>query len=287
MIISDIKKSFLAVYLLVTMVLPLQAFSIDSVKSLSQGNFYINGSYEIGFFDVEGFSISEMSIDNNVTKTKTRFQLKHDSQEFKNFTDLRSTGFSNKYKPTVFDRGYLNFAGSIGYSRNNIRMELECSYENSDVLDDGKYAEKENRRIVALVRGDNVSIDTSGVNYIIVKNKGIADTSFTFNVCYDIVSEYNRVVPYLCAGAGGDFISMFDVVRMKFSYQGKIGLSYKIAPNMIAFVHTYYHDVIGNRFDYLKTIVYGKLKDAPQVTSASVSADIKYMGVSLGIRFML
>ncbi|KJV69408.1 P44/Msp2 family outer membrane protein [Candidatus Neoehrlichia procyonis] len=287
--VKKIKRNFLTVSLITIMLLPLQAFSIDNVngniKALnSQGGLYVSGSYKVGFFDVEDFLINETVF--NGTQTKNKLQLSKDSKEVNplRFRDH----FKEKYKPPVFDRSYLNFTGAVGYLQNNVRIELECSYEYSDVQDDDSYVVKDNRRFISLVRGETISNGIAGTNYIIAENKGIASVSLIFNMCYDIIPEYTYVIPYLCAGAGGEFINMFDTVKMKLNYQGKIGLSYKIMSNVVAFVDGYYHGIADNKFDHLKVIVPDLLLSYPKASSsATANANIGYMGVNLGVRFIL
>ncbi|KAF2282111.1 hypothetical protein GH714_042935 [Hevea brasiliensis] len=67
------------------------------------------------------------------------------------------------------------------------------------------------------------------------------------NACYDLLTDGIGVVPYACAGVGGNFVSVVDGhINPKFAYRVKAGLSYALTPEISAFAGAFYHKVLGD-----------------------------------------
>lgn len=123
----------------------------------------------------------------------------------------------------------------------------------------------------------------------IAEIRAIGSTSVMLNACYDLLTEGVGVVPYACAGIGGNFVSIIDGhVNPKFAYRVKAGLSYALTPEISAFAGAFYHRVLGDGeydelplshiSDYTGTV--GKNKD-----TGVASFTFAYFGGELGVRF--
>ncbi|MGN7661816.1 MAG: P44/Msp2 family outer membrane protein, partial [Anaplasma sp.] len=102
------------------------------------------------------------------------------------------------------------------------------------------------------------------------------------------LSESATVVPYACAGVGGNFVSVVDGhVHPKFAYKVKAGLSYAVTPEISAFAGAYYHRVLGDR-DYDEVplqrmsddVTVGRSRDTGVATFT-----FAYYGAEVGVRF--
>ncbi|MGN7678363.1 MAG: P44/Msp2 family outer membrane protein [Anaplasma sp.] len=121
-----------------------------------------------------------------------------------------------------------------------------------------------------------------------VEVPAVSSTSVMVNACYDLLSEGVGVVPYACAGVGGNFVSVVDGhIHPKFAYKVKAGLSYAVTPEISAFVGAYYHRVLGDGdYDDLPLqrlsddITVGKSRD-----SGIASFTFAYYGAEVGVRF--
>ncbi|QGR02937.1 P44/Msp2 family outer membrane protein [Ehrlichia ruminantium] len=262
--------------------LPYQSFA-DPVNSSNMGNenskegFYISAKYNPSIPHFRKFSAEETPIYGTESPTKKVFGLKKDGS-IKTFGDFTRTDVSFDAQNNFIS----GFSGSIGYIMDGPRVEIEAAYQKfnpknpnneTDTSDYYKYD--------ALSRAD-VMTDKK---YVVLKNDGIAFSSLMFNACYDITAEGVPFIPYACAGIGADLISIFDDINLKFAYQGKIGISYPITPEISAFIGGYYHGLIGNKFNKIPVKLPVTLTDAPQSTSASVTLDAGYFGGELGVRF--
>nr|AAO41087.1 major surface protein 3 [Anaplasma marginale str. Florida] len=123
----------------------------------------------------------------------------------------------------------------------------------------------------------------------VIEVRAIGSTSVMLNACYDLLTDGMGVVPYACAGIGGNFVSVVDGhINPKFAYRVKAGLSYALTPEISAFAGAFYHKVLGDGdydelplshiSDYTGTA--GKNKD-----TGIASFNFAYFGGELGVRF--
>nr|AAD19629.1 major surface protein 2 salivary gland variant 1 [Anaplasma marginale str. South Idaho] len=123
----------------------------------------------------------------------------------------------------------------------------------------------------------------------VIEVRAIGSTSVMLNVCYELLTDGIGVVPYACAGIGGNFVSVVDGhINPKFAYRVKAGLSYALTPEISAFAGAFYHKVLGDGdydelplshiSDYTGTA--GKNKD-----TGIASFNFAYFGGELGVRF--
>nr|AAG37870.1 major surface protein 2 variant AOV5 [Anaplasma ovis] len=123
----------------------------------------------------------------------------------------------------------------------------------------------------------------------VIEVRAIGSTSVMLNACYDLLTDGIGVVPYACAGVGGNFVSVVDGhINPKFAYRVKAGLSYALTPEISAFAGAFYHKVLGDGdhdelplspiADY--TGPAGKNKD-----TGIASFTFAYFGGELGVRF--
>nr|AAN08716.1 major surface protein 2 [Anaplasma marginale str. Washington Okanogan] len=123
----------------------------------------------------------------------------------------------------------------------------------------------------------------------VIEVRAIGSTSVMLNACYDLLTDGIGVVPYACAGIGGNFVSVVDGhINPKFAYRVKAGLSYALTPEISAFAGAFYHKVLGDGdydelplshiSDYTGTA--GKNKD-----TGIASFNFAYFGGELGVRF--
>nr|AAG31562.1 major surface protein 2 [Anaplasma marginale] len=123
----------------------------------------------------------------------------------------------------------------------------------------------------------------------VIEVRAIGSTSVMLNACYDLLTDGIGVVPYACAGIGGNFVSVVDGhINPKFAYRVKAGLSYALTPEISAFAGAFYHKVLGDSgydelplshiSDYTGTA--GKNKD-----TGIASFNFAYFGGELGVRF--
>ncbi|CEI84728.1 Major outer membrane protein P30-14 [Ehrlichia minasensis] len=195
-----------------------------------------------------------------------------------------------------FRNSLINLSGAVGYhSGQGPRLEIEGSYENFDVANCKNCAADANRYF-ALARNKDHSNShpkshqtiSNGYlsHYTIMKNNGISIASVMLNGCYDFSFNNVKISPYVCAGIGGDFITLFETMHIKFAYQGKFGISYLISPSVSIFASGHYHKVADNIFKNLHVkYIYG-LYESPNITSAIAKLRIGYFGSEVGVRLV-
>ncbi|CEI84952.1 Major outer membrane protein [Ehrlichia minasensis] len=261
-------------------ILPYQSFA-DPVALRTNDNkegFYISARYNPSISHFRKFSAEETPINGTNSLTKKVFGLKKDG-------DITKKEDFTRAAPGIdFQNNLISgFSGSIGYSMDGPRIELEAAYQqfNPKNTDNNDNDNGEYYKYFALSRKDTMTEK----EYVVLKNEGITFMSLMVNTCYDITAEGVPFVPYACAGIGADLITIFKDLNLKFAYQGKIGISYPITPEVSAFIGGYYHGVIGNKFEKIPVITPVVLQDAPQTTSASVTLDAGYFGGEIGMRF--
>ena len=274
--------------------LPIQSFAISIDNNTTSQNFglYLSGQYKPGISHFKNFSVQETN------KKVDLIALKNDVTHI---TDevLKNHGNFNTHYSAKFKNSFItSFSGALGYySGQGPRLELEGSYENFDIINCKNCTVKDANKYFALARekesnniqpkNDEGSSDPNKKSFFtFMKNNGVSIASVMINGCYDFSFNNTRISPYVCAGIGGDFIEFFDVMHIKLSYQGKLGVSYLVSPSTSLFVSGYYHRVINNKFKNLH-VTYSKyaLKDSPTITSAIAQLNIGYFGGEVGLRF--
>ena len=278
------------------LLLPIQSFTLstDNNNTVNQNfGLYLSGQYKPGISHFKNFSIKE------TTKDVHLFALKNDVTNTTKEALIKAPENFNRPYTAQFKNSFTSFSGAVGYHSNQrLRLELEGSYEKFDIVSCKNCAVKDANKFFALARGTETSNNQPKNNesqgleknkksfFTFMKNNGISIASVMINGCYDL-SNNTKISSYVCGGIGGDFIEFFDLMHVKFSYQGKLGISYLISPSTSLFVDGYYHRVINNKFKNLHVTYAYPLKDQPTTTSAIAQVNIGYFGGEVGLRFIL
>ncbi|AUO55132.1 hypothetical protein C1I72_04725 [Ehrlichia canis] len=281
----------------------------------SIGHFYIGVQYKPGTPHFNRFSIADDSTFNLFAISHTKdylfsystevqdlFSLPQEQQNLLHYatggsTTLNTLKDRNKfipgYNPTYTDN-LLGVGGIVGYSINNLRIELEAFYEKFNIkAPTGYNYDTEYFAIATVVYKDK----TKPVYYYCMKNTGIILSSFLVNTCYDFTLKIaKKIAPYLCLGVGGDFIDFLGQTRLKASYQAKAGLSYAISPNLTFFVDGSFHGYMNNQFpgllvDYPADISVSMLSGDnatvySEFTTMLAKLNMIFLAGSIGIRFI-
>ncbi|AUO55073.1 P44/Msp2 family outer membrane protein [Ehrlichia canis] len=251
-------------------------------------NFYISGKY---MPTASHFGIFSAKEEQSFTKVLVGLDQRSSHNSIKNSKpqeSLKVQNYSFKYKNNPF----LGFAGAIGYSIGNSRIELEVSHEIFDTKNPGNNYLNDSHKYCALSHESHTCNEGRSGNwytaktdkFVLLKNEGLLDVSFMLNACYDITTEKMPFSPYICAGIGTDLISMFETTQNKISYQGKLGLNYTINSRVSVFAGGHFHKVIGNEFKGIPTL----LPDGSNIKvqqSATVTLDVCHFGLEIGSRF--
>ncbi|WP_044148318.1 P44/Msp2 family outer membrane protein [Ehrlichia chaffeensis] len=238
--------------------------------------------------------LSKLLIKESAANTVEVFGLKKDLSSDP-LNSIRShANFSIKYNPH-YENNRLGFSGIFGYYYNkNFRIESELSYEIFHIKNNG-YKRVDCEKHFALAQ----QIDTNNFypaenKYVTLINNGIALTSALINICYDIDSSKHNIITYSCLGFGADTIDFLSKYTTKFSYQGKLGASYTVSPQVSVFIEGYYHGLFGKKFEKIPVNYpcdYPSLTlpdSKPHVhTTALAMLSIGYYGGSIGIKFIL
>nr|AAK28686.1 major outer membrane protein P30-14 [Ehrlichia canis] len=269
---------------------PFQSFTlyIHDHEITQNVGLYISSQYKPSIPYFKNFLIEE-----NSHKTVELMGLANDVTHVTEYVLKDNTKFNTPYS-AKFRNSLINLSGAIGYySGQGPRLEIEGSYENFDVASCKNCPVKNANRYIALVRdkkpGNIYPQDHSHSNmsyYTFIKNNGISILSVMINGCYDIAFSNVKISPYVCAGIGGDFITLFETMHIKFAYQGKFGISYLVSPSISIFANGHYHKVMDNVFKNLHVKYIYKLQDAPTITSARAKLRIGYFGSEVGVRFV-
>ena len=279
------------------------------VPAFSHGNSNITGSYitikyQPSISNFRNFHIKETDFDTKNPIGLTTYAKNSQSNILFNY-NFYLPRQSDSYKS--YGNDLLGFGMSIGLLVRNLRIEFEGSYNKFDVKPLIGYAYKDGHRYFAIPREktNNGLAPTSSLifintqeqdyyteylGYTVAKNNGINIASNMVNLCYES-AKYNNLKPYLCLGIGGDFIELFDVMRIKFAYQGKVGISYPITQRLVLSINGQYHKVIGNKFKFLPLIQPVPLRreqksQVEQHVTALLTLDISYFSSDVGLSFM-
>ncbi|QGR02931.1 P44/Msp2 family outer membrane protein [Ehrlichia ruminantium] len=279
--------------------LPNQVLSIPTNNSTNKySGLYFAGNYKLDFPVLNKFSIKETNFNTKqvIGLSKKREANTHDILSY-------HSAFNEPYTPK-FQNITSNFSGTIGYFyTNNLNFEVEVHYEKFDAeIPTGFiYADyiKDAYRYFALARETSSSISDASLkttpkynNYVVMKNNGISIISVMANNCYQFfTSQSNKISSHICGGIGTDLIHFFDKLHTKLACQVKLGISYSPFSHYQLFANVYYHDVIGNNFNKLKTThnVLGKNTKSIELDNISATAtlNINYFGSEVGLRFIL
>nr|ABO36246.1 Omp-1-6 [Ehrlichia ewingii] len=282
------------------LLLSIQSFAISIDNNIIDQNLglYLSAQYKPSISHFKNFSVQE------VNKKVDLIALKNDVTHITEEILKDPTNFNTHYS-AKFKNSFTGFSGAVGYySAQGPRLEVEGFYENFDITDCSNCTINDANRYLALARekdnnqvqpkahdssstdSNNSSNNTKKSYFTFMKNNGISIASVMINGCYDFSLNNIKISPYVCAGIGGDFIEFFEVMHIKFSYQGKLGVSYLISPSISLFVDGYYHSVINNKFKNLHVTYAYILKDSPTITSAIAQLNIGYFGGEVGLRFV-
>ena len=236
-------------------------------------------SYKLSSPFFNNFSIEETRFLRNIS-TKKVVGLKRDLLKSADRVIMSSRRFDlsedyiPEYKPSIFGLSFL-----AGYSFDNFRIELESFYEKFDVEDTKGHVVDDNYRYFALLRDNYGGVS----DYVTLRNDGIEFYSVMLNGCYNFVMDNTNVIPFSCLGIGGDIINIFNAIRIKPSFQAKVGINYLLSENVSLFIDGYYHGVVGNQYNNLP-VQYPVYLFAPAITSAVANLDINYFGGEFGIK---
>ncbi|RZB12689.1 P44/Msp2 family outer membrane protein [Ehrlichia minasensis] len=267
--------------------LPIQSLSESNnvIYNTKHTGLYISGQYKPSVSHFSDFSVKETYVN-----TEALFGLKQGISSIlrSSATTQQVENFNVPYT-AKFQDSLASFSVAVGYiAHHGPRIEVEGSYEEFDVKNPGNYTTTDAHRYIALAREKDQIYQTYPTTnkYVIIKNNGISVVSIIINGCYDIALNDSKILPYICAGFGGDFIEFFSAIRFKFAYQGKIGISYPLSSNTILFADGYYHKVISSQFKNLN--VEHVVTDLTEfkVTSAIASLNIEYLGGEFGLKFI-
>nr|ABD93656.1 major outer membrane protein P28-16 [Ehrlichia muris AS145] len=196
--------------------------------------------------------------------------------------------YSFKYKNNPF----LGFAGAIGYSIGNSRIELEVSHEIFDTKNPGNNYLNDSHKYCALSHGSHICSDGNSGDwytaktdkFVLLKNEGLLDQSFVLNACFDVKTEGIPFSPFISAPIGIDLVSMYDAIYRTISFHANLRLCYTITPEASVFAGGHFHKVIGNEFKGIPTL----LPDGSNIKvqqSATVTLDVCHFGLEIGSRF--
>ncbi|CEI84726.1 Surface antigen msp4 [Ehrlichia minasensis] len=258
------------------------AFSIDQNNNIHGS--YITVKYQPTISNFKNFHIKETDFD---TEDPVGFNTVVPNTDLSsliihyNFSALRH---KDSYK--FYDNDLSGLALSIGLLVKNLRIEFEGSYKNFDTKRLVRYNSREGHKFFAIPRTTTIHEMPSANDYTVAKNNGISIISNIINLCSE--TKYKNFTPYICLGIGGDFIEIFDVMRVKFTYQGKVGVSYPITSRLVLSISGQYHKVIGNKFEFLPLIQPVELKQVPEgkCATALLTLDLKYFSSEIGLSFI-
>ncbi|AAZ68937.1 P44/Msp2 family outer membrane protein [Ehrlichia canis] len=277
------KRNFflIGMSLLINLLLPIDASSMEVHNYTHfKPRLYISGQYRPGVSHFSKFSVKETHCN-----TVQLVGLTKDIKVTNNSSINTNTSFNFPYVAEFQDNA-MSFSGAIGcFYSENFRIEVEASYEEFDVKNP-EGSTTDSYRYFALARGmDGNNIPTSQ-KFTVMRNDGLLISSVMINGCYNVILNDIQAEPYICAGLGGDFIEFFNGFHVKLAYQGKVGISYQIFPEVRLFIDGYYHKVKGNKFKNLHVQHVGALAALPKVTSAVATLNIGYFGCEAGVRFI-
>nr|ABO36244.1 Omp-1-4 [Ehrlichia ewingii] len=280
------------VLVLTVYLFPSFVFSMQGRSNITGS--YITVSYQPSMSNFRNFHIKETNFDTKDPIGLIRSARSTEPSVLKINTHFYKPQQSDSYKS--YGNDLLGFSTSIGLLVKNLRMEFEGSYKKFDIKRLVNYASRDGHRYFAIPRDTffNNSIPYAFNAYTVAKNNGLSIISNMINLCYESI-KYNNFMPYICLGAGGDFIELFDSMRIKFAYQGKLGVSYPLTSNLVLAISGQYHKVVGDKFKFLPLMLSPstpRRRIPPQSSSEVQDAtglltlDLGYFSADIGLRFM-
>ena len=257
---------------------------IDFSKESEMVGFYASGHYKIEFPRFSPISVKYKHTD-NTEKELTLFTLKENIEaSAANLKLKESFNDQSGYTP-VYNRNYLGFSGTVGYSAGGIRVEVEGAFTRFDV-DKQKYKHSDNHRYFALCKEAAMKNSGNG-DYVVMKNEGFRSISLMFNACYDMIMGNSSLMPSVCVGIGQDITSFLGATNIHTIFQAKLGLGLLISPKTIVFANGYYVKTKDNDFTNLTVQYPVELSSAPKHIDPVVYFYADYYGGEVGLRFIL
>ncbi|CEI84725.1 Surface antigen msp4 [Ehrlichia minasensis] len=275
------------------------------------GHFYIGVQYkpgaqrfnrfsivDSGVTNLLGFFTTENALAESPIKINQLFSLSQEQQNLLHHTTERSKAldilknnrnFILGYHPTYTD-SLLGAGGIVGYSINNLRIELEAFYEKFSIKVPTGYNYDTEYFAIA-------THDLTPSHFRCMKNTGIILSPFLVNACYDFTLKITKeITPYLCLGVGGDFIDFLGQTSLKSFYQAKAGVSYAISSSLTFFVDGSFHGHMNNQFSGLlvdypidHAVIrhwYGTPNMYSEFTTMLAKLNVIFLTGSIGIRFV-
>ncbi|AHC39603.1 P44/Msp2 family outer membrane protein [Ehrlichia muris] len=289
-------KSYLNLIIsLSILLLPGFAFSVYQNNNIDGS--YITIKYQPTVSHFKNFHIKETDFDSaepvglNKYVTNTGFSAL--SNNF-NFSMPHQTDSYKSYKNDLLGLGL-----SIGLLVRNFRVEFEGSYKSFDTKRLAYYQAKEGHTYFAIPRHllygfmplKETTSSSYSQGYLIAKSNGISIISNIINLCRE--TKYKSFTPYICLGVGGDFIEIFDTMRIKFAYQGKVGISYPITSKLVLSINGQYHKIIGDKFKLLPVFLPVSLKSSTGNTNeeqlnatALLTLNLEHFSSEIGLSFV-
>ena len=261
------------------------AFSIDQNNNIHGS--YITIKYQPTISNFKNFHIKETDFD---TEAPIGFNTIAPNTVFDSLkVHYNFSVLYNKDSYKFYDNDLSGLALSIGLLVKNLRIEFEGSYKNFDTKRLVHYNSREGHKFFAIPRKSNSYVTPQSDNYTVAKNNGISIISNIINLCSE--TKHKNFTPYICLGIGGDFIEIFDVMRVKFTYQGKVGVSYPITSRLVLSISGQYHKVIGNKFEFLpliQPVALKRINNDPDETdvTALLTLDLEYFSSEIGLSFI-
>lgn len=245
--------------------------SISDSGSVMNGSFYVSGSYSPAFPSITSFDIRESGKEVSYIKSYSKAANALDIAAHANFNQA---GHTFKFAKSLL----TSFEGATGYAMGGARVEIEAGYKKFVSVADGDYKHADAHNYVGIGRADVYDAN----NYFVMKIDSVTDTSVMLNACYDVMHTDLPVSPYVCAGLGASFVEIAKHAISKFAYQGKVGVSYQLTPEISLVAGGYYHGLFDEQYDNIPASNrVGIVGEA----AANVKANIANYGFNLGARF--
>ncbi|MGN7618831.1 MAG: P44/Msp2 family outer membrane protein [Ehrlichia sp.] len=267
------NKKAIVMCMLVFLLLPMKSVSglVDVVERDAQtSNVYISSQYKPGISNFRSFSIQEVN-----PQTKSSAGSGEVVESANNILKLNS-GMIDHYNIHLQGKN-SSFSGAAGYSSKGLRLELEGAYEEFCIRDSGN-------PLTVNSNGHRVRYADDFQNFGVTSDR-LSLASIMVNTCYDVLVHGSPIVPYICTGIGGDMIRLLNTTYLKFAYQAKLGISYKISGSILLFSDIYYHKVTGKEFKNLYVQYLSDVDNLQSVISAPAGFNIGCFGSEVGIRF--
>ncbi|AHX05153.1 P44/Msp2 family outer membrane protein [Ehrlichia chaffeensis] len=276
------QKLYISFIILSGLLLPKYVFCMHQNNNIDGS--YVTIKYQLTTPHFKNFYIKETDFDTQEPIGLAKFTANTGFDILKSNYSFSPLHQTDSYKS--YQNDLLGIGLSVGLFVKSFRVEFEGSYKNFNAKRIARYKSKEGYKYFAIPRQSQHGF-LSG-NYTVAKNNGISIISNIINLCRE--AKYKTFTPYICIGVGGDFIEIFDVMRIKFAYQGKVGASYPITSKLILSINGQYHKVIGNKFELLPLYQFVQLKsidqqDEKKDVTASLTLNLVHFSSEIGLSF--